>query len=47
LTVPNSALLAQRESAPLIERHPLRFWQGLALLLLAEIVTLAMLWPGR
>jgi protein phosphatase len=48
LTVPNRALLAQRESAPLIERHPLRFWQGLALLLLlAEIMTLAMLWPGR
>ncbi len=46
LTVPNRDLLARRESAPLIERNPLRFWQGLALLLLlAEIVTLVSLWP--
>ncbi len=46
LTVPNRDMLARHENSPLIERNPLRFWQTLAILLfIAEVVTLAKLWP--
>ncbi len=46
LTTPNRDLLARRENRSPIERNPVRFWQGVAMLLLvAEVVTLALLWP--
>jgi protein phosphatase len=33
LSVPNQGMLNKRNSAPLLERNPLRFWQGVAVLL--------------
>jgi protein phosphatase len=47
LAIPNRDLVARRERVSLIDRNPLRFWRALALLLLvAEVVTLAVLWRG-
>jgi serine/threonine protein phosphatase PrpC len=40
----NAALLG-RAHPPLIERNPLAFWKGLALLLAAVVLTMAALWP--
>ncbi len=38
LEVPNQQLLAQRESAPLIEKNPVRFWQVIAAILAVVII---------
>jgi protein phosphatase len=38
ICVPNADMLQERQSAPLIERSPVNFWRGLALLLLIVVL---------
>jgi protein phosphatase len=38
LEVPNTALVAEHLERPMLERHPVRFWQGLSLVLLILLV---------
>lgn len=38
LCVPNADMLQERQSAPLIERNPVNFWRGLALILLIVVL---------
>jgi protein phosphatase len=38
LAVPNPQLLASHEHKPLIEKHPVRFWQGVSLVLLLLLI---------
>ncbi len=47
LCVPNNDMLTRRRSAPLLERNPLRFWQGAALLLFVVAVIECALLVGR
>lgn len=42
---PNTAFL-RKEQAPLLERHPVRFWKGVSLLLLAALIYLLITYPG-
>lgn len=38
LTAPNAAMVAKHQAAPLLERNPLRFWQGLSLVLFVIVL---------
>ncbi|WP_338040214.1 serine/threonine protein kinase [Methylocucumis oryzae] len=40
LTTPNHAFFSSKEAIPLLERNPLRFWQGVSLLLLVVNIVL-------
>lgn len=41
LTVPNQEMVDRAESAPLLERNPIRFWQLISLVLLAVVIAQA------
>ncbi|WP_430462371.1 protein kinase domain-containing protein [Thalassolituus sp. LLYu03] len=43
LHTPNPALLRQQQQRPLMERHPVRFWQGVSALLLLMVLIEALL----
>jgi len=45
--VPNADMLQLRESAPLIERNPAKFWRGLSLFLFVVVLILSALLAKR
>jgi protein phosphatase len=47
ICVPNADMVQERQSAPLIERNPVNFWRGLALVLLAVVLVQAALLVRR